>query len=689
MGASENDFLAKLTELIEENISNEKFGVSELAREIGMSRSNLLRKVNKLTNLSASKFISQVRLKNAMEMLKENSFTVSEVSYKVGFNSTSYFIKCFHEYFGYPPGEVGKRGNLDSADMQIAPSSKRINPLFPGLIMVLVIIVVGAVFFKFNPLKQKNQIESIAVLPFINDSADSTNVYIINGLMEAILTDLQKIGNLRVISRTSVEKYRHSHKSIAEIAKELNVKYFVEGSGQKMGDKILLHIQLIEASTDNHLWAQQYNREAKDIFILQKEVAKNIVSGIKIILTPEEEDRFNDNATDNLVAYDYFLQGREYFNKIKPEYMDEAISFFEKAIKADDQFALAYANISIAYYMKDRFQVEKKYSELINFYADKALLFDSELAQALIAKALYFMYDNRNEFAIPYLEKALEYNPNSALVINILSEFYTNYIPDTKKYLEYALKGIQLDIGSNDSATASYIYLHVSNALIQCGFIEEAEKFINRSISYNPENLYSEYVKAFILYSINVDLNQLNSSLLETFNKDSTRLDVMQEVAKSYYYMRDYEGAYAYYKRFMDIREEHNLDIYVYENAKIGLVMSEMGMMEESDKLFQSYKDYADNNESIYKDLNLAVYYAFHSQIDLALNHLKLFSEQDNFHYWTILFLKIDPLLDNILDHPRYKKIIHDIENKFWDNHKKINATLVKNELLADSNQKE
>ena len=101
-------------------------------------------------------------------------------------------------------------------------------------------------------------------------------------------------------------------------------------------------------------------------------------------------------------------------------------------------------------------------------------------------------------------------------------------------------------------------------------------------------------------------------------------------------------------------------------------------------KLFQSYKYYADNNTSIYKDLSLAVYYAFHSQIDLALNHLKLFSEEDNFHYWTILFLKIDPLLDNIRDHPKYKKIIHDIENKFWADHKKINATLVKNKLLVD-----
>ncbi len=105
----ENDFLKKITAIIEKNISNENFGVSELAREVGMSRSNLLRKVKSLTNLSVSLFIRQVRLKNAMEMLKQDSLNVSEVSYRVGFSSTSYFIKCFREYYGYPPGEVGKR----------------------------------------------------------------------------------------------------------------------------------------------------------------------------------------------------------------------------------------------------------------------------------------------------------------------------------------------------------------------------------------------------------------------------------------------------------------------------------------------------------------------------------------------------------------------------------------------------
>ena len=121
-----NDFLSKITGVIEENISNEQFGVSELANEIGMSRSNLLRKIKKSTNLSVSQFIRQLRLKNAMEMLRENDLTVSEVSYEVGFGSTSYFVKCFHDHYGYPPGEVAKR-DFNDAQLQEDLNGKHTN----------------------------------------------------------------------------------------------------------------------------------------------------------------------------------------------------------------------------------------------------------------------------------------------------------------------------------------------------------------------------------------------------------------------------------------------------------------------------------------------------------------------------------------------------------------------------------
>ena len=680
---TENDFLRKITEIIEDNISNEQFGVSELADGIGMSRSNLLRKVKSSTNLSVSQFINQVRLKKAMEMLKDSSLRVSEISYQVGFSSPSYFIKCFRDHYGYPPGEAGKRESSEGEVIEkIEPTRKRIIIVIGLAILLIVILTILFIVFKPALSPKANLEKSIAVLPFKNDSNDSTNVYLINGLMESILSNLQKVGELKVISRTSVEKYRNNTKTIPELAKELNVNYFIEGSGQKIGDNILLHIQLIEGSTDRHLWAEQYNREAKDIFSLQRDVAKNIADKIKVIITPEEEIRINHIPTQNLVAYDYFLVGLELFHKGDSESIQKAIIYFKKAIVEDNEFARAYADVAIAYYFLDAYQTEKQYSVEINNYADKALLLDSKLPQSLIAKALDYMHSGENELAIPYLEKASEYNPNSALVINILSDFYTNYVPNTEKYLEYALKGISLDIASHDSVTASYIFLHVSNAFIQTGFIDEALKYINKSLEYNQNNLYSQYVKAFILYARDRNLLQTKERLIEVLSKDSTRLDIIQEVAKICYYLGDFECAYKYYSKFNAIRDALNLDIYRYENNKIAVVLSQVGLIDESKKYLKDYKNYAENDKSIYQQLSLATYYSYSGDTEKAIEHLKLFSQQDNYHYWTIIFLNIDPLMDNIKDLPEYKQIIGEIETKFWNGHNQIKISLEDKGLL-------
>ncbi len=679
----DKEFINKITGIIEDKMSDEQFGVSELAHEIGMSRSNLLRKVKKATNLSASQFISQVRLNRALELLKEKSLNVSEVSFRVGFNSVSYFIKCFHEQYGYPPGEVGKNIiNESEAQAGDQPTKKKTTYLFWTITVIILVATIA--YLALNHFVSKKEIpeKSIAVLPFKNDSNDSSNVYFINGLMESILNNLQNIEDLRVISRTSVEKYRNSQKTIAEMSKELNVDYFVEGSGQKIGNKILLNVQLIEASSDNHLWAKQYSRKAKDIFNLQNEIAENIADKIEVIITPEAKERINKIPTDDLVAYDYFLKGLDLFYKSDRESIEEAIEWFKKAIERDNEFARANAGIAIAYYSLDITQTEKQYADQINFYADKALLFDPKLPQSLIAKALFYMNSSAYELAVPYLEKALEYNPNSALVINILSDFYTRYVPNTEKYLEYALKGIQLDIAAHDSVTASFIFLHLSNAFIQSGFIKEAELYINKSLDYYPGNLYSEYVKAYILYAENKNLKQLKEGLLAALQKDTSRLDILQEVGKAYYFERNYDSAYKYYKKFTEIRNALNMDIYRSEDAKIAVVLSKVGLNEESKKYLSKYKEYADYDESIYKDLSLAAYYSYQGETANAIEHLRLFSQQENYHYWIVLFLEIDPLMDNIKNLPEFRKLLNEIKTKFRKYHNGIRGSLEEKGIL-------
>jgi TolB-like protein/AraC-like DNA-binding protein/Tfp pilus assembly protein PilF len=777
-----DDFLSQATAVIVEKASDDQFGVSELAAALNMSRSNLLRKIRSATNLSASQFIRQVRLEIAMDMLKETSDTVSEISYKVGFGSVSYFIKCFREQYGFSPGEAGKRKpekteipSKEESGQQVASSTglsgfykelKRrkvtsvitvyaaaafvilellsivVEPLrLPEwtLSMVIVLLVIGFVlavvlswiydvspdggwektrpanpsdeqkgkgetrswkiasFLSFvviavlivlnltgrqNRQQVSSELEkSIAVLPFKNESSDSSNLYFVNGLMESTLNNLQKIKDLRVISRSSVEKYRTSDKTIPEIAEELDVSYFVEGSGQKVAGRVLLNIQLIEASGGRQIWAEQYNREVVDIFTLQNEVAKKIAGAIEAIVTPAELEQIEKKPTENLLAYDYYLQALDPFISRTNEGLEKAILLFEKAIKEDPKFALAYANVAISCYLLDMFRIEKKYTEKINEYADKALLYDSKSAESLIAKAFYYIQIKEYQLALPHLEKALEYNPNSNLAVQMLSDFYFRLVPNSNKFLEYALKGVQLNVAANDSVTQSYIYLQLSNALISSGFVDEAYKYINLSLEYNAENYYAPHLKAFILFARDGNIERTRNLLIKEWKKDTTRLDILQDAAKLYYVQENYDSAYFYFKKFVKAREDNDLDIYLQENAKIALVFKRMGLLTEAENLFSEYSEYCEEDQSIYRSFNMAVKYAYEGKFDQALEQLRIFSEVDNYQYWFLLF-EDDPLLKPLKSHPEFERIMQKIKDRFWENQAMLKESLEEEGLI-------
>ncbi|MBS1486640.1 MAG: helix-turn-helix domain-containing protein [Bacteroidetes bacterium] len=672
------DFISQVMNVIEQNMANEQFGVSELAENMNMSRSNLLRKVKKESKLSVSQLINQVRLKRAMLLLRTSSLNVSEVSHEVGFNSNSHFIKCFHKYYGYPPGEVGK--HPETEQVIAAPSIKRSKYFLVGGVIVLIGLPILYVFktSHVTPIREK----SIAVLPFKNESNDSTNVYLINGLMESTLSNLQKIKDLRVVSRTSSEKYRNTHKSIPEMAKELNVNYFVEGSGQKIGDQIFLHIQLIDAATDQHVWSNQYKRESKDIFQLQQEIAKNVADEIKVFITPEEETRIQKKPTNNLKAYDFFLKGQNLQTIGEKNDLRKAIEYFKLAVQEDHEFALAYAEMAISYYYLDLFQSDKKYSNKIESYADKAELYDSKLGESLVAKAVAYMSKKEYEAAVPYLEKALEYNPNSATVIGFFTDFYALYMPNTAKYLQYALKGMQLNIVSLDSMTASYTYLRLGNALIQNGFVDESLKCIDRSLEYNPNNPFSRYVRAFVLMAKTGDAKQTRDLLLVEFNKDTTRFDILQDIGKVSYYFHDYKGAYKYYKKFLQIRQSQKLDVYRQENLIIAFVLAQNGFKKESEMIAEDYKSFLEKDKSIYRDLGYSAYYTYMKDRKKAVEYMKAFSSQDNVQYWLILFLEKDPMMEKISRYPEFKKYFGQVKERFWKAHDQLKDILYDQQLL-------
>ena len=676
-----SDFLEKTGDIIRQHISDDRFGVSELARLLGMSRSNLLRRIKKLTGLSASRFINQVRLEQARKMLLDGDLNVSEIAYNVGFSSPSYFIKCYHEHYGYPPGETANAEN-NMAENEDDTVEKRMSLLLWPVVSIVALAIIVFIFFNPFDTPGSTQGKSIAVLPFRNDSDDSTNQYLINGLMESILNNLQQVEGLRVISRTSVEKYRTIATTIPEIASELGVDYFVEGSGQKVGDQVLLNIQLVEAKDDRHLWAEQFRRETGDIFSLQNEIALQIVNKVEVTLTAEERRRIEKVPTHNPVAYDLFLKGLDILHRNEQEHLQEAIMLFHEAIAHDNSYARAYAAIAIAYYALDADKFDKVYADSINKYADLAMFHDDHLAQSLVAKALFYMESGAYDLAVPYFEKALEYNPNSALVIEFLSDYYVNHVPDTRKYLEYALKGVNLDLHSHDSIEASFLLLHVSNAFIQSGFVKEALQYIDRSLAFYPQNIYSAYVKPYIQYAEDKDLGQLRDRLLRVLAKDPGSLDILQEVGKVYYFLGDYKRAYTYYNRFNEARKARNLDIYASENAKIAMVYRKMGMKGEAEELLSNFKAYTEQDPSIYRDLNWSVYYASQGDEEQALEYLDRFSRKENYFYWVVLFLDIDPVYGAMSESSEFQRIKYRIDARFREYHESVRRMLLEKDLI-------
>jgi TolB-like protein len=197
--------------------------------------------------------------------------------------------------------------------------------------------------------------KSIAVLPFINDSPDQENTYFINGVMEEILNNLQRIKDLRVISRTSAEQYRGQKKSISEIAQELGVNYIVEGSGQKYGNSFRLRAQLIMAEHESHLWGESFQQkitEVEDIFNIQTKIAETIADELKAVITPEEKQLIEKVPTSNNEAYEAYIKGRFYLQNPNQNNLDISQKHFELAIEKDPGYAHAYAGIAYIWLLR-------------------------------------------------------------------------------------------------------------------------------------------------------------------------------------------------------------------------------------------------------------------------------------------------------------------------------------------------
>lgn len=268
-----------------------------------------------------------------------------------------------------------------------------------------------------EPQPSELPIKSIAVLPFDNLSRDPDNVYFCEGVQDEILTRLAKVADLKVIARTSTKKFKSAPDDLRNVARQLGVTNILEGSVQKANDQVRVNVQLINAHTNAHLWAEIYDRKLSDIFAVQSDIAKTVADTLQAKLTGSEKQMMAVQPTSNTEAYELYHKGRSLWEKRTGDNIPKAIAFFEQAIARDPNYALAYAGLASAHILSpyythtDRRQEGAKAKEA----ALKALSLDPNLAEAHSALGKILFWTELNiTGAVREYERALELKPNDA-----------------------------------------------------------------------------------------------------------------------------------------------------------------------------------------------------------------------------------------------------------------------------------
>jgi serine/threonine protein kinase/Flp pilus assembly protein TadD len=294
------------------------------------------------------------------------------------------------------------------------------------LLMILmaaaVVVVTVVLIFLFNPFNlpigvkkaATNEDKSVAVLPFTNMSGNKEDDFFSDGITEDIITQLAKIGDLKVISRTSVMQYKNTNKNLRDIARDLNVATILEGSVRRADNQVRIVAQLIDATNDEHIWAQTYDKEMTQIFAIQSDVAQQIAAALRAKLSPAEKGRIEKKQTENAEAYQLYLKGRFYWNKRLPEDLNTALDYFRQAIEKDPLYALAYAGSASAYVLFPQLGIlhpEEWFVKARNA-AMKALEIDSTLAEAHAVLGLIACDQDYDWVAAEkHFKRAIDYDP--------------------------------------------------------------------------------------------------------------------------------------------------------------------------------------------------------------------------------------------------------------------------------------
>jgi len=329
--------------------------------------------------------------------------------------------------------------------------------------------------------------KSIAVLPFENLSDDKGAAYFADGIQDEILTKLASIADLKVISRTSTAKYKSKPEDLRTVSQQLGVATVLEGSVQKAADKVRVNVQLIDARADSHLWAKTYDRDMKDVFAIQSEVAQEIADSLQAKLSPAEASTLATAPTKDTAAYDLFLKGefeeRLADSSLEAESFDRAAGWYQQAIARDPNFALAMARLVQNRIQRHWFIEQMSEAELaqLRSMAEEAVALAPNLAQVHVALGQFYYHGHRQyEQALAEFERALQLQPNASTALE-----YSGYVHRRQGQWERCLDELKRAL-EQDPRNAS-IAANFANTYLPLRMWKEAERTARHALEIDPQ----------------------------------------------------------------------------------------------------------------------------------------------------------------------------------------------------------
>ncbi len=592
---------------------------------------------------------------------------------------------------------------LKLAETQVRKRRWR-NALLLGTASLAALIAAG--FFVLPRISARKIDKSIAVLPFQNLTDEKENAYFADGIQDDILTNLSKIGDLKVISRMSVMSYRGDGvRNAREIGKALGVATLLEGSVRRIANRVRVNVQLINANNDEHLWAEDYDRDLTDVFAIQTDLAQKIASALQAKLSPNEKARLDHRPTQDPNAYLLYVQAHDYANKTDMfhDTSVKAVPLFEQAIKLDPNFALAFAGLSMVqswlYHISDPIPARR---DKARFNADEALRLQPNLPEGHLALGFSYYYGDRDyDRALAEFEIAKRGLPNESqacLAIGAIQRRQGKWA-ESNANLE---KAAMLDPKNTDILTNL-----ASSYMAQRNF-EAADKILDRAITAAPQSTEACGLKGLlaVLWKGDPSLAENEFSkipaqddpgglitggrawilmlkrkfpealqVVEQFRGETLANSTTAPLPKAllegqlYMYQGDKEKARAAFERARPVAERlvREAPQDGTRHGQLGLTLAALGQKEEAIKegkraveLLPESQDALDGPQATE---SLALIYAWTREFDEAFRLLDHLLAVPNLHL-TVPMLKLDPSWDPLREDPRFQALIEKHSSK-------------------------